>query len=97
MKPSISYKALSKALWGGAIAASIATLSFALPVAAQTDTVPGTDTQVIEEDDGFDWGLLGLLGLAGLAGLARKSDDKTQRHDPTVTTSAGRSDYTNLR
>jgi len=96
MKLSISREALRKALWGSAMAASVATLAFALPVAAQTDTVPGTETQVVEEeDDGFDWGLLGLLGLLGLAGLTRKPEDRTQRYDPTVTTSTGRSDYTN--
>lgn len=93
---------LNKALWSSAFAASIATLAFALPVKAQTDTtVPGTDTdtEVVEtEDDGFDWGILGLLGLAGLAGLSRKRDDRQAYRDPSVDPATStRSDYTNLR
>lgn len=96
---------LNKALWGSAVAVSVALLPFALPAKAQTDTTPGStttaptdDTGVVEsEDDGFDWGLLGLLGLAGLAGLARKKDDRTVYHDPINPAATTRSDYTNPR
>lgn len=98
MKLSMINKALTKVLWTGAAAATITTLSFTLPAAAQTDAVPGDDTAVVEdEDDGFDWGLLGLLGLLGLAGLARKPEERVQYRDPNVTASTTRSDYTNPR
>lgn len=95
----MKYSILNKAIWGSAVAITVATLPFAIPANAQTDTtVPGDDTGVVEDDDdGFDWGLLGLLGLAGLAGLARKHDDRTVYRDPANPGATTRSDYTNPR
>lgn len=82
-----------------AIAVGLAVSVLDSPASAQqeVDPVPGTtETQVVEEEDGFDWGLLGLLGLLGLAGLARKQDDRpTAYQDPRTTTT--RTDSTNLR
>lgn len=93
----MKFSILNKALWSSAVAVSIATLSFALPATAQTDTIPDDDTEVIEEDDGFDWGLLGLLGLLGLAGLVRKNDDRVAYRDPANPVATTRSDYNNPR
>ncbi|TGN60132.1 hypothetical protein E4L95_10890 [Paracoccus liaowanqingii] len=66
----------------------ICTVALALaassPVLAQvTTTEPANAPPVgVEQDDGFDWGLLGLLGLLGLAGLKGRQRDDV----PTTTT-----------
>lgn len=73
------------------------------PVMAQDATeVAGQVTnqaeEVVEDDDGFDWGLLGLLGLAGLAGLMRRPQpvvhdiDRSRTTNPTVTRTTDRTD-----
>ena len=66
---------LTKKIWTGVVALSVASLTFAMPASAQVpDDAPDTTTTTTE-DDGFDWGLLGLLGLLGFAGLARRSEE----------------------
>ncbi|NJO39743.1 MAG: WGxxGxxG-CTERM domain-containing protein [Cyanobacteria bacterium CRU_2_1] len=79
---------LFKAIGIGALSVGLTVLPFTLPASAQD--APGTDdttTDVVEEDNDFDWGWLGLLGLLGLAGLAgRKRDDHTVYRDPNSTT-----------
>lgn len=111
----MKFSKLAKTVCTGAMLATVATFSVVLPGVAQdvvpeanpdindptlTNDQPfGTDTDIVEEEEGFDWGLLGLLGLIGLAGLARKPEQRVQYRDPadttttTTGTSTGRSDY----
>lgn len=97
----MKFSAFTKVLGTSAIAVSVATLSAVLPASAQVEPVPGgapvIEEGVVEEEEGFDWGLLGLLGLIGLAGLARKPEERVQYRDPNVdpSTTTGRSDYYN--
>ncbi|WP_019507784.1 WGxxGxxG family protein [Pleurocapsa sp. PCC 7319] len=65
----------------GLLAISLTLLSLTSSVKAQTDVQPDVEPNiaVIEEEDGFDWGLLGLLGLLGLGGLAGKNN--SDRHE----------------
>lgn len=56
----------------GLLAIGLTLLSLTSSTKAQTDVEP--NITVVEEDDGFDWGLLGLLGLLGLGGLAGKNN-----------------------
>jgi hypothetical protein len=89
---------LAKKVWTGALTLCVASFAVALPVSAQapgdttgtTGTGTGTTATAVEEDDGFDWGLLGLLGLLGLAGLARRNNNEEPTryrapHDTTTT------------
>ena len=63
----------------GLLAISLTFMSLTSSVKAQTDVEP--NIAVVEEDDGFDWGLLGLLGLLGLGGLAGKNSSDRDRHE----------------
>ena len=55
----------------GAILSMLMFAGSAVPTLAQAGTTQ-TTTRDVDDDDGFDWGLLGLLGLAGLLGRGRK-------------------------
>jgi MYXO-CTERM domain-containing protein len=73
---------LTKKIWTGVVALSVASLTFAMPASAQVPDDAPDITTTTTEDDGFDWGLLGLLGLLGLAGLARRSEEPNRYRDP---------------
>lgn len=59
---------------------SFAGVSWGQAADSGSGTSGSTRTDVRDDDDGFDWGLLGLLGLLGLAGLKRR-DDHVRVHD----------------
>ena len=67
----------------GLLAISLTFVSLTSSVKAQTDIEP--NIAVVEEEDGFDWGLLGLLGLLGLGGLAGKNKNNSDRHEVSNT------------
>jgi hypothetical protein len=75
-----------------AVAVSLTVCSFAGVSSGQTtDSGSGTTgarTDVRDDDDGFDWGLLGLLGLLGLAGLKRRNEH-VRVHDTPRTGTGG--------
>lgn len=64
----------------GLLAVSLKPLSLNSSVKAQTDVEPDVEPNItVEEEDGFDWGLLELPGLLGLGGLAGKNN--SDRHE----------------
>ena len=86
-------KRMKKLLRTGALVLGLSVV--VLPAAYAQDTttevtpqVVETQPQVIDTNDGFDWGLLGLLGLLGLAGLAgrnrRDRDPEVRTYDNTT-------------
>ena len=86
-------KHIKKLLRTGALTLSL--FAVTLPAAYAQDTttevtpqVVETQPQVIQTDDGFDWGWLGLLGLLGLAGLAgrnrRDREPEVKAYDSTT-------------
>ncbi|WP_128255835.1 WGxxGxxG family protein [Falsirhodobacter deserti] len=62
---------MSKILCTSAVAFALVASS---PVFAQ-QAAPAP--AAVEQEEGFDWGLLGLLGLLGLAGLSGRRRDHT--------------------